>query len=251
MISFIELGKFGRLGNQMFQVAATLSAAKRAGTKALFPRGSQVESVFTLEDCNFNDLISPEFAYFERSFEFDSNFTRVPDSCNLHGYFQSEKYFKDFNDDIIKNFSFRSDVRSKASQSLKSGEATCSVHVRRGDYVNLSEIHCFPGNDYYVSSMERVRSKFGNVRFLIFSDDIEWCKNSKIFEGCDFSDAGLDSVEMCMMSMCKFHIIANSSFSWWGAKLASSELTIAPSKWFGPGGPGNWRDVYCENWEVI
>lgn len=252
MISFIALGNHGRLGNQMFQVAAALSAADRLKTKAYFPRGTQVEQVFKLKDCLFTDSIQPKFAYFEKSFEFDPNFINVPDSCNIHGYFQSEKYFKDCESLIIENFCFKESIRESSLEIMSSDNSDkCSVHVRRGDYLNLSEVHQFPGVEYYQKAMDRIKDSSRDVKFLIFSDDIEWCKKLDVFKECQFVTQGSDDVEMCMMSMCKFHIIANSSFSWWGSKLSKSSLTIAPARWFGSKGPGNWNDVYCKNWVTI
>lgn len=252
MISFAALGSYGRLGNQMFQVAATLSAAKRVGTRAHFPRGAQVQNVFELKDCNFVDSINPEYVYFEKSFDFDRSFLSVPDSCNIHGYFQSEKYFSDYEDLIFENFSFKESIRDEADKSLRDmSRPICSIHVRRGDYVNLSDVHQFPGTDYYARSMEEIRKIDQAVKFIVFSDDVKWCSGLDIFSRCQFSDENIDSVEMCMMSMCDFHIIANSSFSWWGSKLSKSSLTIAPSVWFGLSGPKSWQDIYCKNWKQI
>lgn len=252
MISFMALGNHGRLGNQMFQVAATLSAADRLKTKAHFPRGAQIEQVFELKDCLFTDTIQPEFAFFENSFEFNPIFSSIPDSCNVHGYFQTERYFKDCENVIFENFKFKESIRDKTFSIMNQiNSAKCAVHVRRGDYVNLSDVHQFPGIDYYRRSMEIIREKSKSAKFLIFSDDIDWCKRLDAFVGCQFVTEESDAIEMCMMSMCDFHIIANSSFSWWGSRLSNSSHTIAPSRWFGPSGPKNWQDVYCKNWETV
>lgn len=248
----MALGNHGRLGNQMFQVAATLAVADKLKTEARFPGGSQVESVFELKDCNFNISENPKFGYFEKSFDFDPSIFSVPDSCNIHGYFQTEKYFKHCEELILKNFEFKESISNEADLKIKDvTDPICSVHVRRGDYLSLSDIHQFPGIDYYEKSMNRIREISKDIRFLVFSDDIEWCMNQEIFNNCQFVTEKTDYIELCLMTKCNFHIIANSSFSWWGSRLSKTSLTIAPARWFGHKGPKNWSDIYCEKWEII
>jgi hypothetical protein len=249
MITFSALGDYGRLGNQMFQVAATLAAADRADTKAHFPNGTAVQEAFDLPDCIFSESAHSALGYFEKSFEFNPEVFLVPNNVNLHGYFQSEKYFLDKEELILKNLQFKRHIKERASMLItKLRETLCAVHVRRGDYLNLQHIHCFPGNDYYQHAIEAISKHSKNTKFLIFSDDIEWCKSLEIFKNCLFSEENDDRVELCMMTLCDSHIIANSSFSWWGARLAKSKMTIAPAAWFGEAGPKNWKDIYCRGW---
>jgi hypothetical protein len=99
-------------------------------------------------------------------------------------------------------------------------------------------------------------SMFPDKEFLIFSDDIKWCENADIFfggssKGFHFSKND-QMVDMCLMSRCTGgHIIANSTFSWWGAWLAKSEKVVAPKNWFGEKGHKDWQDIYCDGWIVI
>ena len=88
-----------------------------------------------------------------------------------------------------------------------------------------------------------------SVHFIVFSDDIEWCKEN-MGGNLSFADSS-PAVDMCTMSSCDIHIIANSSFSWWGAYLAKSNAVIAPKQWFGPDGPENWDTVYYHNWNIV
>ena len=252
MICFAGLGNYGRLGNQMFQVAATLSVANHRGTYACFPKNCQIQDVFELKDCKFVDSANPHFIFNESSFEFDKNVFSVPNMTNIHGYFQSEKYFENCEFQILENFKFKKSIADKAELNLKRyNQKLCAIHIRRGDYLKFSDVHQFPGLDYYEKSINKIKEKFNNVSFLIFSDDIEWCKSVDLFKDCDFVENETDSVEMCMITKCDFHIIANSSFSWWGARLSNSKLTVAPSRWFGENGPKSWKDIYCKNWEII
>jgi hypothetical protein len=252
MISFAALGQYGRLGNQMFQVAATLAVANRVNSKATFPKAAIIRDVFLLQDCQFTDQINVNFVFSERTFQFDDGVLAVPDSCNVHGYFQSEKYFEDREDLVLQNFTFKDKISQKANDKMsRYTSPVCSVHVRRGDYVNLSDTHPYVGDDYYKSAMLAVKERDSNVEFIVFSDDIEWCKSSKTFDKCQFVEEDNDAVELCMMSSCDYHIIANSSFSWWGSKLSKSKLTIAPKLWFGSKGPREWSDIYCKKWITL
>ena len=252
MITFVALGNYGRLGNQMFQVAATLAAASRTGSKACFPKGSSAQDTFELSDCAFLEDIQLDFGYSEKSFEFDPNIFLVHPNVNIHGYFQSEKYFIDSEDIIKRNFQFRPEIKEKAASLIsKIGDNICAVHVRRGDYLNLQHVHKPPGNEYYEDAIKTISEHSKNTKFLIFSDDIEWCKSSEVFINCLFSEQTDDRIELCMMTLCDSHIIANSSFSWWGARLAKSKMTIAPAVWFGEAGPKNWKDVYCRGWITL
>jgi len=102
-----------------------------------------------------------------------------------------------------------------------------AIHVRRGDYVNNPFYVDLMQTDYYEKAMDL----FPDADFLVFSDDIEWCKKQSIFKDCEFSEYNSELEDLNLMASCKGHIIANSSFSWWGAYLASyPQLIVAPSK---------------------
>ena len=98
-------------------------------------------------------------------------------------------------------------------------------------------------------------NKFSKDRqVIIFSDDTQWCKNQNLFKDNRFlvSEGGDPYLDLCLMSMCSDFIIANSSYSWWGAWLANRGKVIAPSKWFGPANSHlNTEDLYLDSWEVI
>lgn len=105
-----------------------------------------------------------------------------------------------------------------------------SIHVRRGDYVgNKFYVDLF-GNGYY----ERAMALFPDDQFIVFSDDIEWCKQQEIFKGCAFSEGNDEITDMNMMASCKHNIIANSSYSWWAAYLNPNlgKRVIAPKDWY-------------------
>ena len=128
-----------------------------------------------------------------------------------------------------------------------------SLHVRRTDYVEKSQDHPPCSLDYYKEAL----THFDDDRqVIIFTDDIPWCKSQEIFSGDRFliSETEDNVYDLCLMSMCKSHIIANSSFSWWGAWLADSDKVIAPKRWFGTTGytaKNNTEDIVPDRWIKI
>ncbi len=156
----------------------------------------------------------------------------------ISGYWQSEKYFKDYEDDIRKLYSFPAinDVENKHIAMMAMDTESVSLHVRRGDYLNEPLLNGICEEKYYESAISEIKKRVNNPLFFVFSNDIPWCRVHFKQENIIFVDnnTGQNSYrDMQLMSFCKHHIIANSSFSWWGAWLGSKEgITIAPRKWF-------------------
>ena len=125
----------------------------------------------------------------------------------------------------------------------------CAVHVRRGDYSEKPEYHTNLDGTYYNIAINNIITSFDNTHIMVFSDDIEWCKKNMPSE-FSFSNAKNQYEDMCMMSMCDTHVIANSSFSWWAAWLSNSSRIIAPKDWFGLTGPKDYSSIYCSHWLI-
>ncbi|MFP4486354.1 MAG: alpha-1,2-fucosyltransferase [Campylobacterales bacterium] len=175
-------------------------------------------------------------------FTYDKSIENINHSIYLDGYWQSEKYFKKYENLIRDIFQFpkiKDDENLKVANEIVNSESI-SIHVRHGDYLASSktnEFHGTCGIEYYKKSIEYITSKLENSTFFIFSDDIKWCeekfvnvKNKTIIS----HNTGLKSYEdMRLMSLCKHNIIANSSFSWWSAWLNTNpnKIVIAPKKW--------------------
>lgn len=179
--------------------------------------------------------------YTETELNYNISFKKLTDNTYLNGYFQSEKYFNSIRPDIIKAFSFRKTPSKKNPDIIKLAKSTNSVslHVRRGDYVTNMDAHSFhglKGNDYYEEAMRIVGTKVDSPKYFIFSDDIAWCKqNLPVPKNSIFVDHNTKGAEdLRIMTQCKNNIIANSSFSWWGAWLNQNpnKLVIAPREWF-------------------
>ena len=238
MISFCP-GYFGWLGNQMFQYAATFAASKRAGTSCAFPENNpNLFELFTLS-ANKSNSLQGQNIYQEPHF----HYSPIPqsDEIVLHGYFQSEKYFSEYIDELKDEFVLR---HPKYPEKLD--EDYIGIHVRRGDYLNHPTIHPTCSMEYYEQALASLPDK----PVKVFSDDQEWC--AKNFKGDKFHISTKDFIEdFELMRKCNYHIIANSSFSWWAAWLSDSKKVIAPSTWFGPNGAGSAKDVVPNNWTKI
>ena len=263
MIGFNALGKLGRLGNQMFQFASLKGIAKNNNYNFCLPPSEDKDEWVDHQlfiPFKFQNVMLLNIQYIdgnrptveEKSFAFDEElYNNCPKWVNLQGYFQSEKYFKNIEDDIRNDFQFHDHIYNPAKKMVDSVDNPISLHIRRTDYLTLSHNHNNLGLEYYEEALKH----FDNDRtVIIFSDDPEWCNQQEIFSGDRFlvSENNTNYVDLCLMTLCKDHIIANSSFSWWGAWLAKGNKVIAPSKWFGPDNAHlDTTDLYCSNWIVI
>lgn len=249
-ITFHELGKFGRLGNQLFQIAAMLSAAVKNGSVM----SANWYCNYTKKDMRqffknayslCSDSVKPNFTYQEPAFTYQE----LPKnkSMNLHGYFQSEKYFEGIQDLVRFYFEPTDFVIEKLKSKYGNiFDNSCAVHVRRGDFVG-NKTHQVCDLNYYNRAIELIKSKTQIDNFLIFSDDITWCK-ANFSSTFHFIDGNLDVEDLFLISMAKNQIISNSSFSWWGAWLNKNpdKIIIAPQRWFADGNLDD-KDIYTKD----
>jgi len=262
----------GGLGNQMFQYAAGRALSLRLGVPLKIDL-SAYES-YTLRTYGLSHFdISAEVAdmgervegnslslmgrirrrlglgthlaiYREKGLEFDPLMLRLADGTYLDGYWQSERYFKDIADRIRKDFTIRSAPSEQNEFTLKQIMSTeaVSIHIRRGDYISDSKTNSVHGVcelGYYQSAMDLIARQLSQPpHVFVFSDDPVWVhKNLNLKHPMTFithNDANSHYEDLRLMSACKHHIIANSSFSWWGAWLNPSpkKLVVAPKRWF-------------------
>jgi len=284
MLSFNHLGNLGRLGNQMFQYASLKGIAKRREYEFVVPPrqvfGNIDENVRSSDACLYDCFEIQELQYAlseyprltESTFGFDENiYYNCPDSVDLLGYFQCEKYFEHIEDEIRKDFTFKEDITEVSKEIFfqlfgeqvraprgrrgrwrhRRTPKVISLHVRRGDYV-VNPNHPTQSLEYYQQALSHFDE---NLPVIIFSDDPQWCNEQELFKPDRFfiSEGGDTRVDLCLMSLCSYHIIANSSYSWWGSYLANSEKTVAPSDWFGDElkKTKNTSELYRKNWIVI
>jgi hypothetical protein len=181
---------------------------------------------------------------FENSpFIFNEDFLKekIVKNVSITGYFQSEKYFIHYKKIVLKLFRFPK-IKDKLHQkylNLINNKNSVAIHIRRGDYLNdpkVRYIHGILGSDYYKKSISYIKKKLKNPFFFIFSDDIELVKKNFSFfnnKKYIFIDTKSSINDLYLMSNCKHFIIANSTFSWWGAWLSKNKYKIvcAPKRW--------------------
>lgn len=178
-------------------------------------------------------------------------------STDVFGYFQSERYFKHCRDLILKYFELKDEYMNQLLSEFNYSEYT-QIHVRRGDYLNkcYENVYYVQDINYYNKQVDIIKTKDTNAKFMIFSDDIDWCKrNFKGKEFFFFEKRDVDLFDIIRMSLCKNNIIQNSSFSWWGQWLNrnSEKTVIIPKNFFKPQfrKPELNTEMYCEEWLSI
>lgn len=237
MITFTKLGAYGRLGNQLFQIAGTIGIALRNQTDYLFPQWESSHYYQTpIPQVDIDELLKLDLKLYnaEEHFHYQPVTLDQQSDWDIGGYLQTEKYFQHCAG-IIRNHlrlkdELNDSLRSKYAELLQS--ECCSIHVRRGDYVGSPDYHPVLPMHYYDAAMAHFPA--GTI-FPIFSDDIEWCRQSFQGHRFVFIEESDPVLSMHLISLARHHIIANSSFSWWGAWLNEhpDKRVIAPSLWFG------------------
>lgn len=231
----------GGLGNQLFQVSAAVSLARQYSDEASFnfdnwQQSTQGHSPYCYRNTIFRNLLQTDQVDWQIYKEPDFKYKEIPYQANLkiRGLFQSEKYFHDSKEFLLSLFSSPILLLAKLQVNYAKilHSLNCAVHVRRGDYLKTPKYYKAFDLDYY----HRAIKLFPDHQFLIFSDDIDYCK--QVFIGTQFSfiEGNSDDEDLYLMSLCGAHIIANSTFSWWGAYLSvNSSKVIVPKTWFGSG----------------
>ncbi len=263
----------GGLGNQMFQYACGRALALKNNDSLRFTRSENTGDItrpFSLTAFDIKGEVVAEKSVpsylrilsklrqkVTREFyvNFQPSILNKKGDVYLDGYFQSEKYFIDYADVIRQDFSLKGPLGETADSiaaQIRSGANPISLHVRRGDYLKEPDFKGIANEEYYANAVKHVTEKVNHPQFFIFSDDIGWCKDNLSLpaDSVFVSNSDLkDYEELVLMSLCKHHIIANSSFSWWGAWLGLNpeKIVVAPKRW--SNNHENWyRDIIPTTW---
>lgn len=195
-----------------------------------------------------------------RDMAFMPDLTGRSDDLLLEGYWQTERYFRTAAGAVRRAFrfpDFEPGSRNAALAARLGGCTSLSVHVRRGDYLKIANTSGICTMDYYKQAMDAMLARVQPELVVVFSDDARWCRENfgELLGGlpAEYVDwnGGNDSYrDMQLMSLCSHNIIANSSFSWWGAWLNQNpgKVVMAPSRWMN--GPG-WPDIIPKEWKKI
>lgn len=185
-------------------------------------------------------------------------FSYSKNNTYISGYWQSSKYFRGFENELRQIFEIKTTLKGRNKEIAEKihSEYSVSVHLRRGDYIsnqNANKFHGVCSLDYYKSAIELMSNRYPNAKYYIFSDDIEFAKaefqNDSKYTIVDGNNGVKSYLDMHLMSLCNSHIIANSTFSWWGAWLSQGEMkfVIAPKTWFA-GSEDPIKDIYEDTW---
>ena len=291
MITFLELGKHGRLGNQLFQYAMLKSVSLVTGYKMKIPDPAEI--THQNQKCLLNKFnIKCDYLTEEDKISLKNNFSEgdhskfhpqvfyVPDNTNFHGYFQSSKYFSKFDKQIKNELGLNTDLEDFAKEyvnNLKSSnEEVVSVHIRRGDNsdgTNPEYLNYYGEGDiltpdsefgkYFYPALEMFNGR--SVKFLVFSggsrkgmsnnqSDIEWCKANLKDDRFVFCEGNSDIQDFAIMKNCDHHITSHmTSFGYWAAYLndKDSKIVIAPSNYSIPDDGRVQRGFYPSDWKII
>ena len=278
MIAFDYLASPGQLGNQMFKYAALKGIAKNNQYDYIVPpsylwleknkfmykvfkklknynyQNHFLFNYFELETLNKKQI---KFSNFEREISpkhigFDEElYNSSPDNIQLKGFFQSPKYFKNIEEVLRKDFKFKRKFINLANNILPKLNDPISLHIRRGDYVTHPN-HFSLDLNYYKNAIDY----FGkDNEYFVFTDDPEWFQNQDFYSPENFKliskiTKNSTVLDLYIMSLCKKHIIANSTFSWWGAWLSNSRAVIYPLRWYKDKNKSS-KDLPLEYWTGI
>jgi len=266
MVTNLEIGHYGRLGNQIFQYALLEVMSERLKTDIWLPDENKsvvngrynpvtgkTDSMFLALPDLFRLSSKVQFlpgTIIKRHIAqdciedyplgncFQESILTVPNNTNFFGFFQSWKYYRGYEHTIDSALSIHDSYVNRALDILKQfdGKAKVIVHVRRGDgLVDNGQFQVLLGMDYYKKAMAYFDDYFCDVEFLIISDDPEWCKTNFTEKNHHVIDSKDMFIDFALMVFGHHVIIANSSFSWWGAwlNITPNGIVLCPDKWWG------------------
>lgn len=247
---------FGRIGNNLSQIAAAASLAARVGQawKAVIsdyycpsPDNCTLAAYIApyrntiLRNVEFEDQLPQNLRIIGEDTDLRQVSIKSDESVLLNGWYMDYNFY---NPDIIKKlFNIDDSTKNYINNNypaLQHGE-WCSVVVRRGDYLQLKKDYAICGKNYYKRAIQIVQKRNTECHFLIISDDIEWCKKNIIMPNVTYVEDEPPIIDLYLASYCQHHIISNSSFAWWGCYLqnhSGTSIVICPKPWYGI---GQWR----------
>lgn len=249
----------GGVGNQMFQIAAGYALARDNNDKYainyniphhLLQGNTKDKYRATLfKDIPTDNVIPPN--HWQEPFHHYAPIPYEPPGMFLNGYLQSEKYFDKYKKEVKGLFSFPDVVKDRVHKAInKLKDATSKrvvgIHVRRGDYLDNPHIHPTCSVAYYKYAMR----EFPDSVFIVATDTPQWVIENLCSDEVVLCNSKDELEDMYMLTQCDDVIMSNSTFAWWGTWLNDNDpKVIVPDVWFGPGGPQDYEDIYCDHWK--
>lgn len=263
MIGYNNLGSNGRLGNQMFQYAALRGIAAKRGYDWCIPPDTydhkdnyglfETFEMINVKESNIG-FVSGDYIQENNHCFIPEFFDECPNNVSLDGYFQTEKYFTHIEKEIREDFTFRKDYLLPCQEYIGSlSNHPIFLHIRRTDAIGREQYHPILPIKFFEDALKQFAE---DTLCFVFTDDMEWCKSQELFKQERFlfneknerysyknidgtgklQNTLLPQIDLCLMSLCSGGIIANSSFSWWGAWLQNNRGKVIapdPNIWFG------------------
>ncbi|MEY2811468.1 MAG: hypothetical protein RI991_463 [Bacteroidota bacterium] len=278
----------GGLGNQLFQYAAGLSLALKHqttlkvsiqfknndtsrnlglshfNTNIIEANQEEINQFYSSSTLNrsLQALLPPPFKHYfrEKHFAYQSGFNKLGPNVYLKGYWQSELYFSSIIDQVKATFTLKPEYYSSVLsliEEIKTSESV-SIHIRKGDYLlhPYSEYYASLESAYYITAIAALQEQHPQLKLFVFTDDPNWVNENLHLASPYRLISGIETSSMYedfqAMLSCKYHIIANSSFSWWTAWLSAREgkKVIAPKQWF-KNGPTDTQDLVPKSWLIV
>jgi hypothetical protein len=267
MTSIVSATLYGGLGNQLFQIAATISFALKHSADFIFKYEKNLGKRPTYWTNFLHKLLnktSDAFEPTEYQIVTESEYNDMPVSNRvlLDGYFQSPLFFNNYKAQLFQLFDIESH-QARIVNQYKLAKSSISVHFRRGDYKQLPDCHPILPDDYYAESIQYILScdpTIGTIYYYCEDEDAADIERviadfASLFSGLSWvrMKADADWEELVCMSCSKHHVIANSSFSWWGAYFnpRPDKIVCYPAQWFGPLVPKDVSTMFPEEWIKI
>lgn len=276
--TFVTVAICGGIGNQLFQIASVLDYSYRTNKIPIFLNVVNLSNAHnyerktqwnTLFNNKLNVIDKERFSkiIFRRYHEQkEVTYNPIPlmnGNICLTGYYQAYQYISDNTKELMKLLIYSNDNYLKIAYDMydkikkyyndSSDDNYVSIHVRRGDYLKVSEFHTVLNETYYKNAYNKVCEN-GKKHIVVFSDEIEWCKlHFKIADDMYYVDINDCCIELILMSLFQHNIIANSTFSWWATFIShhQNKIVVAPKNWFGPSGYKEYKDLYLPNWNIM
>ena len=263
MIGYNNLGSNGRLGNQMFQYAALRGIAAKRGHDWCIPPDTydhkdnyglfETFEMINVKESNIG-FVSGDYIQENNHCFIPEFFDECSDNVSIDGYFQTEKYFTHIEKEIREDFTFRKDYLLPCQEYIGSlSNHPIFLHIRRTDAIGREQYHPILPIKFFEDALKQFAE---DTLCFVFTDDMEWCKSQELFKQERFlfneknerysyknidgtgklQNTLLPQIDLCLMSLCSGGIIANSSFSWWGAWLQNNRGKVIapdPNVWFG------------------
>ena len=264
MITSTRIGRYGNLCNSMFQYAALVGMAKKTGFEYCIPRnetyyepnyGCNNTSIWDGFDLDVPELDLGILKFKEVEFPFEYKDIRVKDFTDMKGFFQSEKYFENADEEVKQQFKIKDEFKEPIDKKIEEGiypdpRRCTSLHLRLGDYTRKRAYHPSQTASYWQQAV----SKAALDHIVIFSDEIEQAK--LMFKGDSrvvYAEEENPFTALYHQSLCRNHIICNSTFGWWGAKLGEwnnpvDKVVVAPNIWFGHAHDLSSKDIIPNRW---